>query len=393
MTRIYSQRARGLSIAAVLLLAVAAFAFVWSLRSPDPQAQFHSALAALERGELNEVARAAHRIEKQPEFEPHARLLRGAVLLRSGDPESALWQFSQVAPEGDLREPAMLLTVECLYRLGRFGEAEGVARKLADEQPDNADARRWLGAIYYDLGANTLAVEELQTVAELDPQDYASHRLLGIMHLDFEEYREAGERFRKALKRSPPPRIRQEVTQNLAKALIAEREYEEALEVLETAEPTPQVLGLRAECHWSLNRKDVAQKLLAQAQQQAPDEPSILLLQGRIHLAHGNPRAAIVSLRRSLELDPHDAKARYQLAQAYRQSGDTEEFEEQMARWKESQRLLERLTALSTEAIERPSDGRIRHELAEVCQALGRDELAESWRRAAGAYQPLDSAR
>ena len=384
---------RGLSpairivVPAVLLLGAATLAAIWVLRSPDPDEQFRSALVALERGELDKVARTARALETRPGFEPHSRLLRGAVLLRSGDRTSALRLFSQLSPEGELREPAMVLTAECLYHLGRLGEAEALARKLSIEQPDNADAHRWLGAIYYDLGANTLAVAELERVAELDPDDFGPYRLLGIMHLDFEEYTEAERHFREALKRSPPPEIRREIVENLAQALVSQRSYDHALQVLHGAEPTAPVLALRAECLWSLDRKDEAYELLSKARRQAPDSRAVLLLEARMHQTDGRPEQAIEPLNRALERDRHDAEARYQLAQAYRQQGRAEEFEQTMALWKESNDLLERLTALSTEAIEKPNEVRIRRELAEVCDALGKLELAESWRRAAGGYR------
>lgn len=38
-----------------------------------------------------------------------------------------------------------------------------------------------LGAVYYDLGANTAAISELQRVIALDPGDYRPHRLIGLI--------------------------------------------------------------------------------------------------------------------------------------------------------------------------------------------------------------------
>lgn len=358
----------------------------WTLRSPEPREQFNSALAALKRSDLDSVARAAHALQRRPGFESHALLLRGAVLLRSGDREFALRLFSQLRPEGELREPTMVLTTECLYHLGRLNEAEVLARKMAAERPNNVDAHRWLGAIYYDLGANAMSIAELKRVAELLPDDFACHRLLGIMHLDFEEYSEAETHFREALKRSPPAEIRQELVEDLVKSLVSQRAYQDALDALRAAEPTPQVLALRAECLWSTDREDDAYELLAEARRQAPDSRSVLLLEARIHQNDGRADQAVGPLQRALELDRHDAEARYQLAQAYRQTGRVEKFEEAMARWKESMGLLERLTALSLEAIEKPNDAGIRWELARMCDALGKPKLAASWRRAAGAY-------
>ena len=271
MVATWSLKTRILALAGLLVVSAAAATAVWRLGRPDPEERFEAALTALEQGNLAQVSETARLLEDEPETAPYARLLRGAVLMRSGKPKQALDQFALLIPKGRIRLPALLLTTECLYRLGRLGEAEHLARQVTLEHPDNPDARRWLGAIYYDLGANTQAIVELQKLAELQPDDYAPHRLIGIMYLDFEQNKEAIEHFRKALRRSPPKEVQIDLRENLARALVAQRAYADALQELESAPATPRVLALRAECYWSLNQKERAERLLEQARRQSPD--------------------------------------------------------------------------------------------------------------------------
>ena len=379
-----------------LPVAAAVAAIVWSAGASGPagpEERFRTALSALERGDLDTVATTAAALEDQPGYAVHVRVLDAALLLRSGHPDRALAELAALELEGDVRPPGMLVLGESLYRLRRLAEAEIVFRQLVEVQPDRADVHRWLGAIYFDLGANTAAIAALTRVTELDPNDYAPHRLIGLMHYDFEQYSEAIQHYRRALELRPPPAIRDEILRELAKSLIAERQYAEALEALESARVDGTVLALRAECFWSLGRQEEARETLQQARTRDPDERFAALLESRIRMEDGQPDEAIKVLEHVLRDRPHDAECRYQLALACRQLGDQKRYEAEMARFEESAGLHRKLTELNVQAIEQPRNAEVRDQVADLCLKLGKDELAAVWRAAARACRETQAAR
>ena len=169
------------------MLAIAGAVVAISIgRGEQPEEIFRGALEALEAGDQQAVTAAIAALEQRPGYEDHVRLLRGGRSLRLGDHDVAMWHLSRVRPEGELREPALLLTGECLYSLHRLSEAENAFRLLAAEFPENAEAHRWLGALYYDLGAMEHAISELNLLARMKPAEYQPHRLLGHIYADYE---------------------------------------------------------------------------------------------------------------------------------------------------------------------------------------------------------------
>ena len=155
--------------------------------------------------------------------------------------------------------------------------------------------------------------------------------------------------------------------------------------MIDGAKDDPLLQVFAGECYWSLGRKDEAERALREARRQIPGQQKLRLLEARMAIDRGNPAEAVDSLRAALDDDPHCQECRYQLARAYRALGDLEAYESEMARKTETEALLNRLTKLSNEAIERPYDAELRDRIAAVCAELGRHELAESWRRAAAA--------
>lgn len=356
---------------------------LWFRDQIPAEEHFRQGLSALERGDMEMLGAAIEALQHAPEFQPHVRVLRGGRMLREGNPSGALQLLFAHRPEGEIRAPALLLAVECFYRQGQLAEAEAVVRQLIQEQPRSANAHRWLAVIHYDLGATNAAIKELAFVMTLVPDDYRPRHLLGVIYSDFEKYAEAAKHYRKALECDPPSPQRQEIIRNLAQALVKVRQYDEALEVLRGVPEDAVLLALESECHWGLARLDRARQSLERARKLDAVERLVLLLTARIELETGNPAAAIAALKRHLERDPHDFEGRYRLALAYRQLGRLKEYEIEIARMQQSQRLRRQLSELSDLAVDRPRDADIRDQIAAVCETLGKDKLAAVYRRAA----------
>jgi tetratricopeptide (TPR) repeat protein len=319
-----------------------------------------------------------------PRYGRERQLFLGAQLLRSGEPAQALKTLALVKPDGNLRVPLLLQSGQALFQTGQLIEAERVFRQVAVDMPGVAYAHRWLATIYHELGAMQMAFAELEKVAKLEPDDFFAYRLMGLMDLeDFLKPREAAVEYRKALARNPPPEQAQAIRTEMAEALLQFNDYAGVLEVLEGAKKDAHVLGLQADCRWNMSETQEAMRLLEEARRLNPDERIVLYLSGRFAIEEGRPQAALEPLKALLESDPHNSQTRYQLSQAYRQLGDQMAAKVELDRMVESKALAEKLGTTYEQAILRPTDPEIREELAELCDKLGKDDLARTWRRAA----------
>jgi len=385
--------ARRVLTIALIAAAAAAAAFAGWRQRRTPDAAYRDGFKAIARGDVEGAESAVDALRDAPGYESHRHLLQAARHLQSGDAGGAMRELTFVRATGDLREPAYLLKGEALYRLGRLLEAEQVLLRLDELHPDHPQVCRWLAAVYYDLGAMHDAVGRLEQLAKLEPRDFSPHRMLGMIHADFERYAKAIHHYQEALRRSPPEADRVRMTRELAQALVRERRYAEALEALKDVPAGPEVLVLQAECRWDLGEREEGRRLLTRAKEMKPDLRAVLLLEARMASDTDRPAEAVAPLVRSLELDRHDPEARYQLAMTYRRLGRTEDFERELARKEESQELRDRLTQLNLKAMDEPRNAEVRDGLAEVCERLGKPELAAMWRAAAEACRDTPPAR
>lgn len=374
---------------AMLAIGVAGAAVVVSVCRTSPENAFNKALAALERGDVTGVEGCLTVLDRHPEYSEHARLLDGLIFLRGHRLDAALARFYPPPRSGALRPFFLLYAAQAFYEANQLVQAEVLLRTLSTEYPTHVEARRWLGIVYYDLGAFDAAITELNLLSELSPSDYRPYRLIGLMQHDFEQDTDAILSYQRALERSPPQAVHQEILRELAESFVNLRRYEEASKVLQQAVPTAAVLALSGQCAWSLGRVDEALAHVSEARQFDSNDRRLLLLEAEMKTAAGDLPGALDILRGALEKHAHDAETRYRYALALKESGFAREAEEEMVRWNQAKDLAVKLTELNFKALGDPYDASVRDKLAEVCQTLGKDELAAMWRRAADACRVL----
>ncbi|MFM9963885.1 MAG: tetratricopeptide repeat protein [Planctomycetaceae bacterium] len=353
--------------------------------------EFEQGWTALKQGDWPQVSRHIHRLKQNPAYAEHARVLLAGWLIRTGDPRGGLEVLSKGTSRDDLRERAMLLTCEALYQLKRWLEAAAVARDILGLPQHGSEVHRWLGAIYYDLGAMSQAEEHLKTLATLEPNDSSAFRMLGMIHSDFERYREAIDDYRQAMKRNPPVAAIPELRLGLAKALAKNNDFDAALKTLESAvtEDAVEAQAFLAECLWSVGRKDEARATLARIQSRAPNDPQVLWRVARFAMDEGQNGEAILPLTKMIEADPFHHQALMELASAHRRLGNLSQADEFLSRRNAAHALLEKMVALNKRAIQEPANADVREELGDVCDQLGKAELATAWRDAARALRSL----
>ncbi|GIX04335.1 MAG: hypothetical protein KatS3mg114_0204 [Planctomycetaceae bacterium] len=370
----------------LLVVSVGLLGVWWKWVSVSPEVLFQRTLRALHAGDASHLLSTVKRLQQHRGYELHIRLLDGVFFARSHQPGYALERLLPLPePDSPLRQEFLLPTALALYEVGRLVDAEALLLELTRARPEQLEAWRWLGIIYYDLGAYDAAVAVLTRLSELDTADYRPVRLLGLMHQELELDEQAIPYYEEALRRLPPPAERIEIQQELAASLIALRRYEDAERCVHELPESGSTCWVLAQVAW--NRGDTAAALdwVRRARQQDANLHQVDLLEAEILSACGEDERAIEVLQQALQRFPREPSLRYRLALTLKQTGQAEEAEHEMARWKRDQELVRELQRLNMEAIQRPRDAEVREQLAEVCRQLDKLELAAMWQRAAAA--------
>jgi tetratricopeptide (TPR) repeat protein len=362
----------------------------------------HRALVAADMGTIPAALRLSPRRQERAKLDG---LIAAACL-------AAHEYVRQIPSDSKLRVEGAIIAGECL---GRVGDARGAAAAwsyVVERRPDHMDAHRHLAVIYVDTGALRSAIQHLESLARLDPEDGRPHRQIGLLMKEDKQSRLAIAAYEEALRRKLAPAVRAEVIMELAAVWLGEGEadYGKALDLLKQCPADyanrPEVLTLRAEGLWK-SRRNEAEALaeLDRALRLDPELVEALILRARIHLDLEQSSAAIPFLERAIRLRPHQLDARGLLALAYARlaaSVDTpargmispivdalywrymraKSTESRLAREKLEQQIAE-LSRLSRQAMEAVWDDQIRYEIGKLWLEMGNPSLARSWFQAA----------
>ena len=368
----------------VLLCGLVAALKLWQ----SPQQYFDRAHAALRTGDVATVQRELTHLEGIPAFAPHRRFLNGSLLLRSGQFDEALREFEYCVNHPDLQIETLVSSGQAFYQTGRAGNAQQLWNRALQLQPDHVDVHRWLGVLYYDLGAMELALLHLQKASDLAPRDPRPDRLMGLINKDYERPDVAVKHYRESLKRDARQPDNDAILIELARCQIKLFDYQQALETLRELPHSGERQILMAECSLSMGDKSVAQEMLASALQAEPHNKEALLLQGRLELENGKFAEAVKSLTDASELYPKDFVIRFKLVQALRRLGDGDGAQKQEAIANELQELWKKFSDLHMQALREPRSASTRQELGNLALLLDRPDLAKTWFQAVLAIEP-----
>ena len=256
------------------------------------------------------------------------------------------------------------------------------------------------GEAAYRLRIYPVAERELATVLVATPDSFDAHRLLGLIHNDYERYPEAVEHYRESLRRAPDQPDRDDVLVELAGSLIKLRSHREALATLEPLSASDAADLIRAECLLAIGDRAGARAIVERLLRASPDDLGALILDGSVHLEDGDPQGALDPLQRVVARHPRDYLARLKLAQAYAGCGREAEADEARAEAERIRALRREFADLHQEAWAKPADAAVRRRLAAMAAALDRPDLEEVWLEAAAAVeavrkppQEMESAR
>lgn len=352
--------------------------------------------AAARASDFEQALHSARLLEDQGR-DDEAALVRGESLLNQGQVDEALTVVGRVPEDSPWRIEAATIAARCYQKRKDFGPAQRMFRAVLVRQPDNADAHRGLATMLYDLGNLAQAQAEAEEVARLDPSDGRPYRLIGLILKDLNQSKPAIAAYEEALRRGLSPKARKEVRLELAQTLAWDNQFEQALAQLDGFEPDPdqeaQALAIRGDCLTSLQRAQEAARLLDDALRKFPTSADLLWMRGRVYIDAGQPQAAVAPLTRATEVDPNNYQANYRLALALEQLGRSAEAKVRRDRANEIKTLFQALTEANVEAMEKPQDPAVRYKAAELCERLGKKDLAETWRKAAQECEQVAGGR
>jgi tetratricopeptide (TPR) repeat protein len=380
-------KARWWALGATFLVMLAAIGAGWWYHD-RPERRFIRGWEAFERGDAITAFQESRALLSSEAFQPHAHLLAGALLLRSGKPAEALAELSLANGHADTSLKALVLAAEGYYALSRFGEAAQAARGALEREPDSIDARRWLALAYYDLGAGQMAAEQLQVLAQADPADAGPHRMLGLIEKDRTAFVAAIEAYQEALRRQPDHPQREEILVEMAESMVKIRRFDEALEALSQCPSTSETLVLAAQCHAGLGNDEGERQALEQAMELSRDDLAVLLARANYLSRHEQHAQAAAILEKAVALYPNDGTAHYQLGQAYERLDESQKAARQFELQKKVQALEKEFSELHHSVTIDADNPQLRYRLGDLARKLDKPKLAEMWFKAALALDP-----
>ncbi|MEZ6137726.1 MAG: tetratricopeptide repeat protein [Pirellulaceae bacterium] len=327
-----------------------------------------------------------------------SRLLRSgekfyqrALALKDSNPQEALELLNTAADYPQSKARSLALAGELLLKVGDPNTAVGVLQAALAADDQLIDPHRWLAAYFYDIGAMDDALIHLKATAAKDPSDPRPWRMQGLIYADFERYAEAIPAYEEALQREMAEHVQQEVRIELADTYLAFRQPDLALKHLDECTATPKTLSMRADCELALGNEDEAEVALHSALELDPKYAPALLIQASLERERGQLAAAAKTYEMAIQLQPYEPDIRSHLMAVYNALGQEAQAEEQRAQMQRLRDLRTRFTELHHLSMKDPSSAMLRLELGETALALGKNDLAISWFKAALALEPENS--
>ncbi len=353
-----------------------------------PENCYRRALQALGRDDFDRAQYELLRLQGLPEYEPHASLINGILLLQKQNLEGALEEFRQAAEHVDTRALALTLAGKTLLRQRQFARAEAVLQQALEYDPNLAEVHGSLGAAYFDVGDVRLALEHLDKAAKLSPNDPRPYQLMATIHQSFRQDKTAIEDLRELLRRGATGSVRQEALLDMAQLQSRLKRHQEAIDTLQGADESPDSLALLADCQFALGNLEGARDCVDRALGLDPGQFEARLMQGRLAMEAKDFTAAIESLNRAFEVRPKSQVVNTLLSQALHALGK-DDLAAQHAETAEQLRELNRQYAELSESFGRePRNALTCYRLGLMAERLGLQSQATAWYRAAVLLDP-----
>jgi tetratricopeptide (TPR) repeat protein len=240
--------------------------------------------------------------------------------------ETALRRFIEAAPTSD---EGIYLLGYALFRQGRAKESLETYARAIRMKPPASDDLKVIGLDYGLLGYYNYSAQFLEKALAADPNNIEARYYLGRVRYEQNRFADAVLQFEEVLKRDPN---HMKAQNNLGQALEAQNEidgaiaaYRRAIE-LDNKSQKPSELPLLNLGALLLQRDKVeeALSLLARASAINPASAKVRLQLGKAYVRLHRLTEAESAFAEATRLDPKDAGAHYQLGRLYQRLGKTD---------------------------------------------------------------------
>ncbi|HVC94947.1 MAG TPA: tetratricopeptide repeat protein [Pirellulales bacterium] len=372
-------RRRGLWALLVITLGTAAYGFAYLNR---PWSCYQRALKALGRDDFDQARYELLRLQGLPEYEPHACVINGILLLQEQNPDDALDEFQLALDHPETRVLALTLAGRTLLRQGKFQDAEAVLQRALEYDPDVAEVHRCLGAAYFDAGDFRRSLVHFERAGQLSLGDPNPYQFMSVIHLSFHQTELAIDDLREMLLRGVSGSTRQDALLDMAQLQSQLLLHQEAIDTLKDADESSGSLALLAECEFNLGHLEAARDHVARALRTDPDNFDAIMVQARLDMEAKAVNPAVEGLKRAEALRPHNGPMHTLLSQTLHALGQ-DELAEQHAR--EAARIVElehQYSELCNVALEEPRNALTCFRLGLMAERLDMQTEAAGWYRA-----------
>jgi len=294
-----------------------------------------------ENNHWNEVARAQHFLDR-------------------GQPDLALEAVSRIRDDKPGAAEGLTVAARALLMRGSISPARRTLERSLSMKLDQPEAAKMLASIYLSAGDGRRGVAMLKKAAELEPADFRPWYAMGKVYHDLGNLQESVGAYGEALRRSPPVVEARESRIGRVRALLDNKQAEQAAEDLDILgkeiTEDPQVLALAARQALESARVDEAEKLANRALAIDPREFDALLVRARLHFLSHQPRLAIADLEQAERARPNDLATLQLLLQSQNSLGMTREAAATQQRADRARARITLMDRLTKVIAQRPED-------------------------------------
>jgi tetratricopeptide (TPR) repeat protein len=264
-----------------------------------------------------------------------ANLFLGMTYTRTNQYEKSIGPLKKAISLNPAEVRAYLNLGLSYIELGQEREAMKVLQSAADRWPEDIEVLYNLGIVYTRLMTNTY-----RKMAEIDPDSYRVHQLLGASYEARRDTKKAIEEYRLAIQKKPDFAGLHYALGNIywkeGDLPLAEKEFLEELRLA----PENYLVTWKLGNIYLLNKQyDLALQYLEKAIKQKPDLGQAHRDLGKALLqTDGDLARATTHLKRVTELAPEEPTTHYLLAQVYRKQGKRTEQAAELATFEKLRR-------------------------------------------------------
>lgn len=353
--------------------------------------RYRRALQAIDNGDFAFAAEQQRDLADHPTYGVLAQAIEAATLARRGKYPAAMRITEQISTVPIMQPESYMIAGDVFRGQGRWRDAIGCLQNAVTQNPGLARAHRWLGVVYYDLGAMQQATDHLRLAADADSSDFGVLRLAARIHSEYQNFPEVVVDVQRALQRDPPEPIATELRLRMADALRQLRRCDEAIAAIADCPDSADLWACRAQCWETAGDSERAMAACEQALLTDPQQRTAHLVLGRLQLAQRDAGSAIQHLQRAVELQPSDHEATYLLGRGLILAGQETQGKQTLERATQLKERFLKIADLHIQAIDHPQDVAIRLQLAKLTSESGRPEIAAMWYRAVLGLDPENS--